>query len=101
MWKYTCSSTEQEITPIKFRNLDAEVLYDGDIAVKVKTNDNRIKDKTPFPTILQPLFGRYDFRILPSPGYYDLELNYKLDDGEDNITKTVKSQFLVKRPDKS
>ena len=56
----------------------------------------------PFPTILQPLFGRYDFRILPTPGYYDVILNYKMDDNdEENRTKTISSQFIVRKYEES
>lgn len=47
--------------------------------------------------ILQPLFGRYDFRILPEPGYYDITINYRLSEEAPNKTKTVKSQFIIEK----
>jgi hypothetical protein len=76
MWKYICQTTNEEITPLTFRP----------------------KTESAFPTILQPLFGRYDFNILPSAGYYDIIFNYKLDDNQtENLTKTVASQFIVSK----
>ena len=103
MWKYTCKTTNEEITPITFR--DAHKItekYAGDqynSVVKIEPNDNVMKElEKPFPAILQPLFGRYDFRILPTPGYYDVTLNYKMDDNdEENRTKTISSQFIVRK----
>ena len=76
MWKYICQTTNEEITPLSFRPKDENVI----------------------PTILQPLFGRYDFKILPSAGYYDILFKYKMDDNQDeNITKTVASQFIISK----
>ena len=64
---------------------------------KIIPNDNRNTEKFPFPTILQPLFGRYDFRRLINPGYYDITLNYKLDDDYEGMSKTISSQFIVEK----
>lgn len=76
-WKFVCKSTNDEITPITYRD---------------DTDDYS------FPTILTPLFGRYDFATLPDAGYYDVVLNYKLDDAQNkNNTVTVSSQFLVEK----
>ena len=73
-------------------------LYDEDRQMKVIPNDNKNTYKIPSPAILQPLFGRYDFRVLPSLGYYDIIFSYKMDDfqNKDNV-KTVTSQFLVSK----
>jgi hypothetical protein len=61
-------------------------------------NDNRNNHKTPYPAILQPLFGRYDFSILPTLGYYDLIFNYRLDDNQEkDITKQISSSFIVSK----
>lgn len=80
-WKYTNISTNEEIVPLFFRNFE-------------EPNDNN----TNFPTILQPFFGRYDLRLLPNPGYYDVTLKYKLDDSQVNDNeKTVSSIFVVKK----
>ena len=77
MWKFVCKTTEHSIEPITYRNVNG-------------TNE--------FPTILQPLFGRYDFRILPEIGYYDVVMNYKMDSAQSkNETKTISSQFIVSR----
>lgn len=96
MWKYICKTNNTEITPILFRRGDMEVQVENNSQVKLLPNDNKYTQITPFPTILQPLFGKYDFRVLPSVGYYDVILNYKLDDGEEeNQTKSVSSQFIV------
>jgi hypothetical protein len=67
------------------------------IQQKISPNDNRNTDKYPFPTILQPLFGRYDFRRLINPGYYDITLNYKLNDNSNDITKIISSQFIIEK----
>lgn len=76
-WKFVCKSTNDEITPKTYRS------------------DNNDKS---FPTILTPLFGRYDFATLPDPGYYDVILSYKLDDNqEENNTVTISSQLLVEK----
>lgn len=77
-WKYTNISTNEEITPKYFRTFK-------------DTNDKN------FPNILQPFFGRYDFRLLPSSGYYDVTMKYRLDDNQqlDN-EKTISSVFIVK-----
>ena len=92
MWKYKNVTLNDEIIPQTFRRFDMKV-ENG----KIIPNDNRNTDKYPFPTILQPLFGRYDFRKIVYPGYYDITLNYKLDDDANNITKTVSSQFIVEK----
>lgn len=98
-WKFTCASTDDEITPLQFRNYDVELSIDEDGNIeKILPNDSKNTDKDDFPVILQPLFGRYDFRILPDSGYYDITLNYKLDDNqEDNVEKTICSSFIVKK----
>jgi hypothetical protein len=103
MWKYICKTTEEQITPLTFRDAHkitekyAEDQYNS--IEKIEPNDNVMKElEKPFPTILQPIFGRYDFRILPTPGYYDVILNYKMDDKEpENRTKTISSQFVVRK----
>lgn len=92
MWKYKNVTLNDEIIPQTFRRFDMRV-ENG----KIIPNDNRNTDKYPFPTILQPLFGRYDFGKIVYPGYYDITLNYKLDDGANNITKTVSSQFIIEK----
>lgn len=98
MWKYICKTNNTEITPILFRRGDMEVQVENNSQVKLIPNDNKYTQTTPFPTILQPLFGKYDFRVLPSVGYYDVILNYKLDDAEEeNQTKSVSSQFIVSK----
>ena len=104
MWKFICQTNNTEIVPQTFRRGDMTILPEdhserpGVILEKLKTNDNVNKDKQPFPTIVQPLFGRYDFRILPSFGYYDVIFNYKLDDQEDkNHTTTISSQFILSK----
>ena len=100
MWKYICKTNNTEITPTLFRKGDMGVIKEGNIQVKLDPNDNKYTETTPFPTILQPLFGRYDFRVLPSAGYYDVILNYKLDDEEEeNQTKSVSSQFIIDKVD--
>ena len=98
MWKYICKTNNTEITPLLFRKGDMEIQYDGDKQIKVLPNDNKYTEKTPYPAILQPLFGRYDFSILPDVGYYDVVFNYKLDDHEENNqTKTISSQFIISK----
>jgi hypothetical protein len=92
MWKYKNVSLNEEITPLTFRRFDMRI-ENG----KIVPNDNNNTDKYPFPTILQPLFGRYDFRKLVSPGYYDIILNYKLYDGSNNISKTISSQLIIEK----
>lgn len=67
------------------------------IQQKISPNDNRNTDKFPFPTILQPLFGRYDFRKIVNPGYYDITLNYKLSDDSNDITRVISSQFIIEK----
>lgn len=75
-WKFVCKTTNDEITPLTYRSTS---------------------DKS-FPTVLAPLFGRYDFAKLPDAGYYDVTLNYKLDDAQDeNQSVTVSSQFIVEK----
>ena len=108
MWKFYCSTVNKTIIPLTFRRSDMDTidfeLKDGEgetIAVVEKQltpNDNRNNQKTPYPTILQPLFGRYDFSILPTLGYYDLIFNYRLDDNQENdITKQISSSFIVSK----
>ena len=98
MWKYICKTNNTVITPTLFRRGDMGVEIEGN--VQVDPNDNQYTETKPFPTILQPLFGRYDFRVLPSAGYYDVILNYKLDDEEEeNQTKSVSSQFIIDKVD--
>jgi hypothetical protein len=92
MWKYNNITTGEEIIPITFRRFDMMV-ENG----KIIPNDNRNIDKYPFPTILQPLFGRYDFRKIVNPGYYDITLNYKLNDDSNDITKVISSQFIIEK----
>ena len=92
MWKYKNTTINDEIIPLTFRRFDMEI-ENG----KIVPNDNKNTDKYPFPTILQPLFGRYDFRKLVYPGYYDITLNYKLDDASNTISKTISSQFIVEK----
>lgn len=80
-WKYINTSTNEEIVPVFFRNFEE------------KNDDNKN-----FPAILQPFFGRYDVRLLPNPGYYDVTLKYKLDDSQENDNeKTISSIFIVKK----
>lgn len=103
MWKFVCKTNNQEITPITFRDahqLSEKYLQDEYNTIeKIEPNDNVAAElQKPFPTILQPLFGRYDFRVLPTPGYYDVILNYKMDDNDaHNQTKTISSQFIVRK----
>jgi hypothetical protein len=92
MWKYKNATLNEEIVPKTFRRFDMKI-ENG----KIIPNDNRNTEKYPFPTILQPLFGRYDFGKIVYPGYYDITLNYKLYDGANNITKTISSQFIVEK----
>lgn len=92
MWKYNNVTLGEEIIPQTFRRFDMKI-ENG----KIIPNDNRNTEKFPFPTILQPLFGRYDFRRLINPGYYDITLNYKLDDDYEGISKTISSQFIVEK----
>lgn len=85
MWKYVCETNNKEITPITYRTKDGKDWED--------------RDKT-FPSILQPLFGRYDFRILPDPGYYTVTCNYKMDDDQkQNSTRSISSEFIVVKPE--
>ena len=108
MWKFYCSTVNKTIIPLTFRRSDMNTidfeLKDSEgktIAVVEKQltpNDNRNNQKTPYPTILQPLFGRYDFSILPTLGYYDLIFNYRLDDNQEkDITKQISSSFIVSK----
>jgi hypothetical protein len=92
MWKYKNATLNEEIVPKTFRRFDMKI-ENG----KIIPNDNRNTEKYPFPTILQPLFGRYDFGKIVYPGYYDITLNYKLYDGANDITKTISSQFIVEK----
>lgn len=92
MWKYNNVTLGEEIIPQTFRRFDMKI-ENG----KIIPNDNRNTEKFPFPTILQPLFGRYDFRRLINPGYYDITLNYKLDDDYEGMSKTISSQFIVEK----
>lgn len=92
MWKYKNATLDEEIVPLTFRRFDMKI-ENG----KIIPSDNRNTEKFPFPTILQPLFGRYDFRRLVKPGYYDITLNYKLDDDYEGMTKTISSQFIVEK----
>jgi hypothetical protein len=78
-WKFICKSTNDEITPKVFRS----------------TSTNTKND---FPTILSPLFGRYDFANIPDAGYYDVILQYKVDDSQDENDKiVVSSQFIYEK----
>lgn len=98
MWKYICKTNNTEITPLLFRRGDMTIQYKNGEQTKISPNDNKYTEKSPFPTILQPLFGRYDFSILPDVGYYDVIFNYKLDDNEEkNQTKTISSQFIISK----
>ena len=108
MWKFYCSTVNKTIIPLTFRRSDMNTidfeLKDGEgetiaiIEKQLTPNDNRNNQKTPYPTILQPLFGRYDFSILPTLGYYDLIFNYRLDDNQEkDITKQISSSFIVSK----
>ena len=108
MWKFYCSTVNKTIIPLTFRRSDMNTidfeLKDGEgetiaiIETQLTPNDNRNNQKTPYPTILQPLFGRYDFSILPTLGYYDLIFNYRLDDNQEkDITKQISSSFIVSK----
>ena len=85
MWKFNNVSTNLEITPLPY----AHITKEDNKQIQIGPN------KMPL-TILQPLFGRYDFRILPDKGYYDLTFNYKLSNIGKKQTKTIKSQFIIK-----
>lgn len=90
MWKFKCMTDNSEITPITYRT--------SNTALK---NENHVdKSEYDFPTILQPLFGRYDFRILPQKGFYDITFMYRLSDEEKNQTKSISSMFLYKKQEK-
>lgn len=108
MWKFYCSTVNKTIIPLTFRRSDMNTidfeLKDGEgetiatIEKQLTPNDNRNIQKTPYPAILQPLFGRYDFSILPTLGYYDLIFNYRLDDNQEkDITKQISSSFIVSK----
>lgn len=112
MWKFICVTTNEEITPITFRNekhyKDLTKLIPSDNILKLSEEEYAELQKNyqsilpeklirEFPTILQPLFGRFDFSILPSAGYYDVILNYKLDKNGTNNTRTISSNFLIKK----
>lgn len=107
MWKFTCKTTDEEIIPVTFRDfskLSYKTHIDEstgkEIIEKVLPNDSINNGEKEFPVITQPLFGRYDFSILPSPGYYDVTLNYKMhNDSNKNDTKSIESMFLVKKPE--
>jgi len=93
MWKFTNQSTNQVITPIAFRD---ERIYEDKYNIKPS---DKISSKITkeFPTIVQPIFGRYDFSIIPQPGYYDVTLQYKLDENEPNQIREISSQFIVSK----
>jgi hypothetical protein len=98
--KYYLSTEEGKISETSFTEEELGVSLDvlkEKIQQKIYPNDNRNTEKFPFPTILQPLFGRYDFRRLINPGYYDITLNYKLDDDYEGMSKTISSQFIVEK----
>ena len=108
MWKFYCSTVNKTIIPLTFRRSDMNTIDfelkggEGEtiaiIEKQLTPNDNRNNQKTPYPTILQPLFGRYDFSILPTLGYYDLIFNYRLDDNQEkDITKQISSSFIVSK----
>lgn len=90
MWKYKCCSDNSEIMPITYRTSDMNKMED------YKNEIHMDKSNFRFPTILQPLFGRYDFRLLPQKGFYDITFSYKLDDDENNQVKNISSLFLRK-----
>lgn len=90
MWKYKCCSDNSEIMPITYRTSDMNKVED------YKNETHMDKSNFRFPTILQPLFGRYDFRLLPQKGFYDITFSYKLDDDENNQVKNISSLFLQK-----
>ena len=97
MWKFTCMTTNEEICPKSFRNFDMEIVKESSDHKKITPNDNVNNEPKPFPTILQPLFGKYTFRVLPTTGYYNVELSYKMDDLQtENSVKKVSSQFILK-----
>lgn len=102
MWKYYCSTVNKTIIPETFRRSDMEIISqkfgDEEILLQTTPNDNKNSYKVPSPAILQPLFGRYDFSVLPSLGYYDIIFSYKLDDNQlEDSTKTTSSQFIVSK----
>lgn len=108
MWKFYCSTVNKTIIPLTFRRSDMDTIdfelkdSEGETIANIEKqltpNDNRNNQKTPYPTILQPLFGRYDFSILPTLGYYDLIFNYSLDDNQEkDITKQITSSFIVSK----
>lgn len=89
--------TETIITDEELQELTLIQLKER-IQQKISPNDNKNYLKTPYPVILQPLFGRYDFEVLPNLGYYDIIFSYRLDDNQDkDITRTISSQFLINK----
>lgn len=87
MWKFKCMTDNSEITPLTYRTSNTSL-----------KNENLVdKSEYDFPTILQPLFGRYDFRILPQKGFYDITFMYRLSDEEENQIKSISSMFLYKK----
>lgn len=99
MWRFYNSTLNNQIIPITFRTGDSQIIRNGG---KYLINDNKYNAPAEiFPSILQPLFGKYDFRVLPNSGYYDITFEYKLDDKEtNNQSKTVCSQFILKKKEK-
>ena len=90
MWKFKCMTDNSEITPLTYRTSNTSL-----------KNENLVdKSEYDFPTILQPLFGRYDFRILPQKGFYDITFMYRLSDEEKNQIKSISSMFLYKKQEK-
>lgn len=112
MWKFICQSTNSTITPISWRQesnyKNKNLLVPSDKITTVSEQEyQKVHQQNPtkynptlnrdFPTIVQPILGRYDFSILPDCGYYDVVLNYKLDENEENQTREISSQFIVSK----
>lgn len=76
MWEFRNVTTGETITPLTYR--------------PENQGDRQ-------PDIHQPFFGRFDYRILPDKGFYDITLTYRLssDMSHTNIHK-AKSQFVIR-----
>lgn len=96
MWEYKCRTDNSVITPKTFREIsEISILSDSEGQKKIVPNDNRPTDKR-FPTIVQPFFGKYEIGVIPSKGFYDVTLHYKLDNSMlKSEEKTVTSSFII------
>ena len=101
MWEYKCRTDNSVINPKTFREISSlSIVPESDEPgerrqKKIYPNDNRPTDKR-FPTIVQPFFGRYEIGAIPSKGFYDVTLRYKLDGGiSSSEEKTVTSSFII------